>query len=57
MLLALDLPPVSAWMLLGFPSDKVALGLLGSSLIGGVLAFIKEIMGSAPPTPATPATK
>jgi hypothetical protein len=34
---------------LGYPTGRVELGLLGSSLLGGVIAAIKELLGGKPP--------
>jgi len=46
------LPSLATWMGLGFPTDKVALGILGSSIISGILAMCKELLGGvAPQTP------
>ena len=56
MLFTFMLPPVIAWLGLGMPMDKTALGILGSSILSGVLAFIKELLGGkAPESTATPA--
>lgn len=49
MLLIFILPPLSVWMGLGFPMDKAALGILGSSIVSGILVFIKEMAGWKPP--------
>ena len=41
------LPPIIAWMGLGFPTDRQALGILGAAIGGAVLAWLKglEIAG------------
>ena len=55
MLLAFLLPAVIAWVGLGFPTDKTSIALLGSSLLGGIIAFIKDALGtSAPQTTSSP---
>ena len=46
---AFVLPPLATWMGLGYPTGRVELGLLGSSLLGGVIAAIKELLGGKPP--------
>ncbi len=50
--LALALPAVGAWLALGAPTGHDALATLGAALIAAVILFIKEILGSAAPTPA-----
>lgn len=45
MFAAFVLPPLATWMGLGYPIGRVELGLLGSSLMGGVIAAIKELLG------------
>jgi hypothetical protein len=60
MLLAFLLPAVVSWVGLGFPTDKTSLALLGSALLGGVIAFIKDALGTSAPqtqaqTQSTPA--
>ena len=42
------LPALGTWMALGFPTGKTELGILGSSLISGIMAFIKELAGWKP---------
>lgn len=56
MLLVFVLPSVSAWLALGAPIDKTALALLGSSILSGFLAFLKEKLGLpvAPTTTTAP---
>lgn len=49
------LPSIGAWAALGFPTDKLALGVLVAALIAGVILAIKEAWGVAIPT-ATPIT-
>jgi uncharacterized membrane protein YqaE (UPF0057 family) len=57
MLFAFFLPPLATWTALGFPSDRVALGILASALITGVIAFVKEALGTAsPPKVEVPVT-
>jgi len=46
------IPSVATWMGLGFPTDRVALGILGSSVLSGFLAMCKELLGGTAPTPA-----
>ncbi len=53
MMLAFILGPVAVWFGLGAPTDHQALALLGAGMISGVLAFIKEILGTSA-TPAAP---
>lgn len=51
------LPALVAWLTNGAPVDRVSLSLLGAALISGVLAYIKEALGtSSPPIVQTPAT-
>ena len=45
MLLVFVLPSLIAWTALGYPSDRASLGILGSSILSGILAFIKELLG------------
>lgn len=49
MLLVFILPPLATWMALGFPTDRISLGILGSAIVSGILAFVKELLGGAPP--------
>ena len=53
MFLAFALVPVGAWFGLGAQFDHASIALLGSGVIGGILAFIKEISGgvASSPTP------
>ena len=37
------IPPIAIWMGLGFPTDRVALGILGSSIAAAVVAWLKEL--------------
>jgi uncharacterized membrane protein YqaE (UPF0057 family) len=48
MFAAFVLPPVATWMGLGFPVGNVELGILGSSMVGGIIAGIKELLGGKP---------
>jgi uncharacterized membrane protein YqaE (UPF0057 family) len=58
MFAALLLPPVGVWAGLGFPMDRLAVGLLVSALISAAIVGIKELMGgSSPPDPALEARK
>jgi len=45
MFAAFVLPPLAVWMGLGYPTGRAELGILGSSLVGGVIAAIKELLG------------
>lgn len=45
MFAAFVLPPVATWMGLGFPTGNVELGILGSSMVGGIIAGVKELLG------------
>jgi len=54
MLLVFVLPPIITWASLGMPTDRVALGILISAILSGVLAFIKEILGGKPPQEEDP---
>ena len=51
MLFVFLLPPVITWLAMGFPTDRVTLGILGAAVLSGILAFIKELLGgkSQPP--------
>jgi len=51
MLLVFLLPPLITWTALGYPTDRVSLGILGSALLSGILAFLKEVLGGKPPQP------
>jgi hypothetical protein len=48
MFAAFVLPPLATWMGLGYPTGRAELGLLGSSLMGGAIAAIKELLGGQP---------
>jgi hypothetical protein len=48
MFAAFVLPPLATWMGLGYPTGKVELGILGSSMVGGAIAGVKELLGGAP---------
>ncbi len=54
--LAFILPPVINWLNLGFPTDRPTLGWLFSAVLGGVLAFIMEALGTKTPVPTPPTT-
>ena len=49
MLLVFILPPIITWAALGFPTDRLAIGILVSAILSGVLVFLKEILGGQPP--------
>jgi hypothetical protein len=48
--LAFFLVPLIAWLSLGAPTDRTALSMLGAGLVSGVLAYIKEALGTSAPT-------
>ncbi len=48
MLLTFILPVLITWTANGAPTDKTSLTLVASGILSGILAFIKEILGSAP---------
>lgn len=50
MFLAFFLPPLGTWFALGYPTDHAAVGILAASVVSGLIAYIKEISGSAAPT-------
>ncbi len=50
MFVAFALPSVGVWFGLGAPTDHGALAMLGAGLVGGIIAFVKEALGS----PAAP---
>jgi hypothetical protein len=52
MFLAFVLPSLAAWFGIGSPTDHASLALLGSSFIGGVIAYIKESLGGKAPAKA-----
>ena len=45
MFAAFVLTSLATWMGLGYPTGRAELGLLGSSLMGGLIAAIKELLG------------
>jgi len=45
------LPPLITWTALAYPTDRVSLGILGSAILSGILAFLKELLGGKPPQP------
>jgi len=49
LMLTFILPPLITWAALGMPTDKVSLGILLSAVLSGILAFVKELLGGAPP--------
>lgn len=54
-LLAFVLLPLSVWSGNGMPTDRASVGALVSSLLIGIVLFIKEILGGKPPEVPTPA--
>ncbi len=54
MMLVFVLPPIITWCGLGMPTDRGSLGLLLSSILSGILVFVKEILGGLPPPEETP---
>jgi len=48
MFAAFVLPPLATWMGLGYPTGNVELGILGRSMVGGIIAGIKELLGGKP---------
>jgi len=51
MLAAFFLPILITWTANGAPMDRTSVSLVCSGLLGGFLAFIKELLGGkAPPT-------
>jgi len=48
MLFIFILPVFAVWAGSGFPLERVELGFLTASVISGVLAFIKELLGWKP---------
>jgi hypothetical protein len=50
MLLVFLLPSFGTWAALGYPTETASLGILGSATISGILAFVKELLGSPTPT-------
>lgn len=51
--LAFILPAVSTWFGLGAPTDHAALAMLGGAIVGGIVAYIKEMLGGAAPKTTT----
>jgi len=49
MLFVFILPPLITWTALGYPADRISLGILGSAILSAILAFIKELLGGTPP--------
>lgn len=49
MLLVFLLPSLITWSALGYPTNRESLGILGSALLSGILAFLKEILGGKTP--------
>jgi hypothetical protein len=58
MLLVFVLPAFLSWLGLGAPLDRVGLALLGSGIVSGILAYVKEALGtvSTPAPVQTPAS-
>lgn len=51
MLVAFFIPVLVTWTANGSPMDRTSISLVVSGLLGGFLAFIKEMLGGkAPPT-------
>jgi len=48
MLIVFVLPSLITWAALGYPTDRASLGILGSAILSGILAFIKELLGWKP---------
>jgi hypothetical protein len=49
------LAPIGAWLGLGAPLDHASIALMLSGLVGGAIAFAKEMLGGqAPVTTALP---
>jgi hypothetical protein len=46
MLATFLIPAVGAWLGLGAPTDRIALGVLAAAVSAGILVFIKEYIGS-----------
>lgn len=46
MVVAFVLTPIGTWMGIGFPTSHAALGVLGGSIISGVVLAIKEYIGT-----------
>jgi uncharacterized membrane protein len=40
--------PIGAWLGLGFPTDKAALGILGASLVSNIVSSIQILFGTTP---------
>jgi hypothetical protein len=54
MLAAFLIPVLITWTANGTPTDRTSVSLVISGLLGGFLAFIKELLGGkAPPTGET----
>jgi len=49
MLLVFILPSLITWSALGFPIGRNELGILASSILSGILVFMKELLGGRPP--------
>lgn len=57
MFFAFTLPAVMIWTGFGFPTDRVALGALATSILGGALALFKEWLGGGQPQQSTNSSK
>jgi len=53
MLAAFFIPVLITWTANGTPMDRTSLSLVISGLLGGFLAFIKEMLGGKPPISET----
>ena len=45
MFLVFVLPAFGTWFGLGMPTERIAIGLLVSSVISGILVGVKELLG------------
>ncbi len=56
MLFTFAAPPIVVWLGKGFPTDKTSLGFVAAGTFSGILAYVKEALGSSPaPAPVAPA--
>jgi hypothetical protein len=51
MFVGFALAPIGAWLALGAPLDHASIALMLSGLVGGAIAFTKEILGGQAPSP------
>jgi len=49
MFLVFVLPSFITWSAMGMPTGRNEVGLLFSSVLSGVLALVKELLGGRPP--------